>query len=238
MWKRLLIICTVGAFLGIFLSVLNPVNSKLLKLAFLGCVFAGWVGLTVLLWRRKGTRIVCLVLPLLVAIPLVLPGGEIDSDELREGYVKRLSGFEGTKYHWGGESSRGIDCSGLPRRALRDALLVYGVRHFNGRAFRGYVEQWWFDASARALGEGYRDYTVSLGKDGRIGEMDFEGLLPGDLAVTKNGVHTLAYVGEGRWIQADPGSGSVVTLDGKKDENTWFHAPISMHRWKLFDQVD
>lgn len=100
------------------------------------------------------------ILPVLAAIPFILPGGEIDAGELRQDYVRRLSGFEGTKYHWGGEGSRGIDCSGLPRRALRDALLAYGFRHSNGPGFRGYVEQWWFDASAMALGEGYRDYMT------------------------------------------------------------------------------
>ena len=106
--------------------------------------------------------------------------------------------------YWGGESSRGIDCSGLPRRALRDALLAYGIRNLNGRAFRGYVEQWWFDASARALGEGYRDYTSPLGATGTIQEMDYGGLVPGDLAVTTSGVHILAYEATGSGSRLTP----------------------------------
>ncbi len=164
----------------------------------------------------------------------MLPGGKIDGEELREDYVKRMSGFEGTEYFWGGESSRGIDCSGLPRRALRDALLSYGFRHANGAAFRLYFEQWWFDASAKALGEGYRDYTKPVGVSGDIEAMSYEGLLPGDFAVTDNGVHVIAYAGGDDWIQADPGAGAVVTLDGRKDENAWFATPVKVFRWSLF----
>ena len=177
-----------------------------------------------------------LILPLLAAIPFILPEGKIDSNELRQDYVRRMTDFAGTKYFWGGESSRGIDCSGLPRRALRDALLAYGVRHFNGGAFRAYLEQWWFDASAQALGEGYRDYTSPLGITGTIHEMDYRDLAPGDLAVTTRGVHVLAYAGDGRWIQADPGFGAVVTLDGRTGDNKWFLVPVTTHRWRLLAQ--
>ena len=58
-----------------------------------------------------------------------LPGSPIVESELRDAYVQRMKNLIGTKYVWGGESSRGIDCSGLPRKALRDALLSYAISH-------------------------------------------------------------------------------------------------------------
>ena len=100
-------------------------------------------------------------------------------------------------------------------------------------ALRAWAEQWWFDASAKALGEGYRDYTELVGVEGKIREMNYEGLMPGDLAVTNGGAHILAYAGDGKWIQADPGIGSVATLDGRKDKNGWFTVPVTTHRWSL-----
>lgn len=236
MWKRLIFICTIGACAGIWVIPLNPVHSKGLNLALLGCVVGAWLGFTILIWRRRSLRIPALLLPLLMAIPYILPGSEIDSEELRQDYVRRAKEFEGTRYYWGGEGSRGIDCSGLPRRAFRDALLSYGIRHFNSRAIRGYMEQWWFDASAQALGEGYRNYTIPIGTSGTIQEMDYVALVPGDLAVTTSGVHILAYAGEGQWIQADPGIGAVATLDGRKADNPWFTEPVTTHRWQLLAQ--
>lgn len=236
MWRRLLLICTVGALAGIFVIPLNPVNSKILKLAFLGCLVGSWLGITMLTWNRKPLRVVALILPWLAAFPFLLPSGKIDEAELRESYVRRMAEFEGTKYFWGGESRRGIDCSGLPRRAFRDALLVYGVQHLNGRAFRTYLEQWWFDTSAKALGAGYRNFTVPIGTTGTIREMDYTGLVPGDLAVTTSGVHILAYAGNGKWIQADPSIGAVATLDGRTAANGWFRVPVTTHRWQLLAQ--
>lgn len=235
MSKRILTICTLGALAGIFVIPLNPVNSMVLKLSLLACLAGAWIGLTVLTWNRKRCRTFLLLMPWLAAIPFLMPGGRINLEELRGDYLHRMSAFEGTNYHWGGESTRGIDCSGLPRRALRDALLAYGMRNFNGRALRGALEQWWFDASAKALGNAYRGYTVPLGITGTIREIPYEGLLPGDLAVTTNGVHILAYAGKGRWIQADPGIGAVMTQDGRTASNTWFDTPVTTHRWKVLD---
>jgi hypothetical protein len=98
-----------------------------------------------------------------------------------------------------------------------------------------FAEQWWFDASAKSLGNGYRSYTVGLEPRGRISEMDESGLEPGDLAVTTNGRHILAYLGDGYWIQADPSLGKVATLHGKRDENPWFQTPITTHRWSVLN---
>ncbi len=232
---RFILIFTLGAIAGIFVIPLNPVTSTLTKLAFLACLGGAWVGFTIIVWRRKILRTVALITPLAIAIPFLLPGGTIDTEELRRDYVRRMGEFEGTKYYWGGESSRGIDCSGLPRRAYRDALLAYGIRHLDGQALRGYLEQWWFDASARALGEGYRNYTRPIGTNGTIRGMDYQNLLPGDLAVTSSGIHILAYAGDGRWIQADPGIGAVATLDGRSDENAWFVTPVTTHRWRFLE---
>jgi hypothetical protein len=117
MWRRLILILTLGAIAGIFVIPLNPVNSKILNLVILGCIVGAWLGFTVLGWKRKPLRILALILPFIVAIPFILPDGDIDPDELRQDYVRRMNEFEGMKYFWGGESSRGIDCSGLPRRA-------------------------------------------------------------------------------------------------------------------------
>jgi len=241
MQGRLLHICTLGALTGSLIIPLIPVHSTILKVAFLVCLSGLWLGLLTLTWNRKPIRVALIALPLLVASLFLLPGRNIDSDALRRDYVQRMAQYEGTKYVWGGENSFGIDCSGLPRRALRDALLSYGIRHLNGRALRSYLEHWRFDASARALGQGYRNYTRALKYKGTIQEMDNEGLMPGDLVVTKNGVHILAYVGDGKWIQADPGIGAVATLDGRKDDNIWFSSPITTHRWQILikdtDQV-
>jgi len=233
MWRRLILILTLSALAGVFVIPLNPVNSKIPRIALLGSLAGAWIGFTILAWKRKPLRGGALMIPFLGAIPFILPGGDIDPGELRQDYVRRMNEFEGTKYLWGGESSRGIDCSGLPRRAFRDALLAYGIKHFNGRAFHAYLEQWWFDASAKALGEGYRSYTSPIGTSGTIQKMDYQSLVPGDLAVTTSGVHILAYAGDGQWIQADPGIGVVATLDGRTDDNRWFSAPVTTHRWQL-----
>jgi hypothetical protein len=238
MSKRLIHIGTSAAIAGLFLTALNPVNSTKLKLAWLACLVGLWAGLTILSWRQKRLRIIFLTIPLLAGNPFLLPASPINRDELRAEYLRQLSSFEGTKYFWGGETKRGIDCSGLPRRALRNALLSYGFQNLNGTAFRSFLEHWWFDASAKALSQGYRDYTTPLTTTGTIREMSYDNLIPGDLAVTQDGIHILAYLGDGLWIQADPGIGAVATLPGRTEDNNWFDTPVTTHRWQLLEKND
>ncbi|MFN2599036.1 MAG: NlpC/P60 family protein, partial [Pyrinomonadaceae bacterium] len=46
---------------------------------------------------------------------------------MRRAYIASLESYEGTRYVWGGENSRGIDCSGLVRRGLINADFHEGV---------------------------------------------------------------------------------------------------------------
>jgi len=233
MWRKVLITLTIAAFIGLWIIQLDPVLSMMHRVAFLGAIQGVWLGLLLLAWGRKTLRFVCLAIPVLSAIPFLLPGRPIQANELRAEYVKGMKQLVGTKYVWGGESSLGIDCSGLPRKALRDALLSYGFRHLNGGALRMFAQHWWYDASANALAQGYRNYTMPLEPHGTIQQMDYSGLLPGDLAVTARGVHILAYIGDDQWIQADPGIGVVAILSGHNDKNRWFEVQVTTYCWSV-----
>src|SRR5690606_38641036 len=112
-WRLFILIGTLGACAGVFAFALNPLSSAILRLAVLGCLVSVWLGFMVLAWKKKPVRIALLLAPVLLAVPFLLPGCEIEADGLRDDYVRRMTGFEGTGYYWGGESARGIDCSGL-----------------------------------------------------------------------------------------------------------------------------
>ena len=136
---------------------------------------------------------------------------------------------------WGGENGLGIDCSGLVRRALVLALWQEGLWSFNPRLAREAIVLWWHDASARELAGDYRGQTRFLFASSSIMDLDSARLMPGDLAVTSDGVHVLAYLEGGQWIEADPGLGRVVTLhaDNKAhDVNTWLKEPVNIVRWR------
>lgn len=232
---RLLKLFLVGFFLCAMAAFFHPLHSSVTKLALLGSICICWICSLILLRKYYVYRTILIVLPILACTPFLLPSRAIDATELRANYLQALARYEGSTYYWGGENMRGIDCSGLPRRSLRDALLRYGIAHGNGKAFRLAAEQWYYDTSAKALGEGYRSFTKNLAIEGTVQSIDNSTLKAGDLAVTKSGIHTMVYLGEGKWIQADPGIGAVATLHSRNDQNTWFDAPITMHRWSILD---
>ena len=151
-------------------------------------------------------------------------------------YLRRLVSYEGTPYSWGGESHRGIDCSGLPRRSLIEALLFHGAQTLNPTLIRYGVWLWWHDASARSLRDGYLAQTVSITSDDSINTSDLSRLAGGDMAVTQDGIHLLVYLGDRRWLEAEPGEGRVVVHDSPDESHHWFTVPVDFIRWSIFKE--
>lgn len=224
--RTLLWITLFGGIAGVILWTRLPVNSTSIRLLLLGSLGLAWITGLALAWKLRPLRYGIL------ALPFLLPGREMDRDELRARYVAEMRGFENCPYHWGGESSLGIDCSGLPRRALQNALFQYGLRRLDGGALRASAMHWWFDASALALSQGYREYAMPVGVRGKLRELDYSALQPGDFAVTTSGVHMLAFLGGEDWIQADPEPMKVVADNGRTTPSGWFDQEVATYRWR------
>lgn len=236
--KLLRIAFLVSLIAFLFLAFINPLNSRIFRLLTLLMLFNTWLLPLFMLKKHRVAQLLWGIIPLLIGSVFFLPQKKIDRTELQKNYIANLKSLNGTTYIWGGEGRRGIDCSGLPRLALRDALLSDGFHHLNGTAFRQWFTQWWYDTSAKALSENYKNFTQPLHITGTIKTLDYHQLQPGDLAVTTGGIHVLAYIGGEDWIQADPHAhgkliGQVIIENGKTSDNTWHTVPITMHRWSL-----
>ncbi len=231
-------LCWLGGVIGIMgivVLLLRPYHDGALRYGLPISILCLWSILLISLWSRRRMRRLLLILPLAAILPFVLPGKPMDRLALRAGYVEGLRSFEGAVYVWGGESRSGIDCSGLPRRALRDALFHQGVTGMNGDALREWARQWWFDTSARAMGEGYRGFTRAVGIFGPLRKLDFTQLEPGDLAITADGRHVMVHLENGNWIQADPGPGKVEISNPETDPRGWFDSEVFVWRWSILE---
>ncbi|MFN7139957.1 MAG: NlpC/P60 family protein [Limisphaerales bacterium] len=187
-------------------------------------------------WRRQWVRWTILSLMVLCTAVVVWPARTMSHEKLRQRYVRELQGFVGVRYVWGGETGLGIDCSGLVRRAWIKTLFKEAVLTANPGLIRKAAAVWWYDSSARALAAEYRGETIRLFEAERITELDPMNLLPGDLAVTSDGVHALAYLGGNQWIEADPSERKVITISALQDDNLvngWLKVPVTILRWRL-----
>jgi hypothetical protein len=161
-------------------------------------------------------------------------GRPYDIASLRNMYRSRLISFSGTFYVWGGESHLGIDCSGLARTALIEAMIFEGLRTGNPRLIGPQVwDFWWHDMSAKAMGEGTYGYTNEVCRLPKLAGADTSKLQIGDLAVTESGVHVLIYLGDNRWIEANPEDQHVVTNEATATSNRiYFNQTFKIMRWK------
>lgn len=224
----------------VFVAVaLFPVGTKTTRsVAVLSFAFL-WLGLGVFFWKNRLLRWVVPGVTVAVGIFLMLPGRPASREALREKYIGCLKRYEGVLYVWGGENAVGIDCSGLTRRGLMDALFLEGVKTFNAGLVRDSITLWWNDTTARVLGEATGP-TVMVSEPPKrpleappINLLDHSKLQPGDLAVTTSGLHVLAYLGDQMWIEADPGAGRVIVVKAPSQDNGWFSIPVNIVRWKL-----
>jgi len=216
---------------ALLVPLVSPVPSLKLRLLLLFIVTAILLGAFLLMRRRIIARNSLVALVLVSTLALLAPGREYDRAALRKEYVRALSGYQGTRYLWGGESKRGIDCSGLVRSALMDANFKQGVATANPRLLREGLFIWWNDCSARDLGIGYQGKTRVIAESESINGLDMSILHPGDMAVTAGGVHVLAYLGDGAWTEANPERMQVVVERVPQAENHWFSIPVKVIRW-------
>jgi hypothetical protein len=228
------ITCAVCGAVAIWL-VAEPVKLFLGRMCLL-LALAGFVGaLMVLLWKWKLARWGTGVMLAVAVVFIVLPGTDANSKWLQAAYVHELQRYDGVKYVWGGENWRGVDCSGLVRVALISANLRQGLWEMNSKLVREGILLWWSDCTARELGNGYRQRTRFVERALSLNQLDHSILKPGDLAVTAGGAHVLAYLGERRWIEADPGCKKVVIETAPAQSNAWFNMPVQIVRWSQLE---
>ena len=214
-----------------------PIRFGTFRLLMVAGIAVCWLGFIGLLWRYKNLKRVLLVVTALGMLFLVVPGRSANPEALRQEYVRTLQSYDGTVYVWGGESRRGIDCSGLMRCALIDTNVKMGLTTFNPGLLREAFALWWNDSSAKAMKEEFQGKTRFLQTSSTLNQLDHSTIEPGDMAVTSNGVHVMAYVGNQSWIEADPSElqGNKVVQVKVPSRIAWFIAPVHLMRWRQLE---
>ncbi len=221
----------VGFVIITICLLLFPINNGPLRCATVAALAILFVAVVHKFRKRKLIFYALIFVAILLAIFLVSPGRKGEAEKLANEYTDALRTYEGTRYIWGGENRLGIDCSGLVRAGLIKANFRQGLLTMNPNLVRFSLSLWWHDCSAKALGEGYRDQTKLVLSVPRINALDETNILPGDIAVTKSGVHVLAFLGGHRWIEADPEIKRVILVHTPDHKNPWFDEPVRIMRW-------
>ena len=209
---RLIFFLTCLGFLA--LVIIIPYRTSLIRAGMLALCCLAWAGSMALAFRHKLARLVLIIVPMLCALFLVTGGSGIaDSDALRRRFVERLRDYDGVRYVYGGENHRGVDCSGLVRAAMVRALVDRGFASLDSATMRSAFTLWWRDTNAIQLGKGAHGLTLPIGDGSPLPMRAAQNVRPGDLAVTTSGSHVLAYLGDHRWIEADPDVARVQIVD-------------------------
>ena len=213
-----------------------PIRDGYTRIGLLSTALLIGFGVPGLFWKARFARVVAGIAASLFLISCLIPKRTVDAGELRADYVNALKSYTDVPYVWGGETGRGIDCSGLLRAALMDANYNQGLRSANPRLLGNAFEIWWHDSSALALRDEYRGWTQKLFTTADLNTLDHARLQPGDIAITTGGNHCLAYLGNKTWIEADPSAlvGDKVIQVKVPSKNAWFSQPMQILRWRQF----
>ncbi len=232
--RRLMWFLAAGQVVVLVGLALYPINSIMIRVPILGLGCTLWATALALAWPYLRWRWSVAALPLVMGLVLVLPGRAVNTADLRARMVVALRHYDGVTYVWGGENAVGIDCSGLVRRARMDAEWSYAFAHLDPGAIRRALSLWWFDQSALAMGQLDRGTTVHLGDVADLATCPQDRYLPGDFAIL-GGVHVVAALGEGTWIEADPSAEKVLILPSGSD-NSWLKQKATLVRWSVLQE--
>ena len=176
----------------------------------------------------------------MVSVWYVLDNKPFDTDMLRVSYRTRLNDFVGVKYVMGGESSVGIDCSGLARTALWQSMIRQGLKEVNPKLLGPMLWNfWWRDLSVQDILNGKYGYTEKIGQASKLAGYNNKKLKIGDMAVVGSTSQVLIYMGEDKWIEANPDDKKVVI--NKADAHSkrpYFNMNTILIRWRVFDAKD
>ena len=209
---------------------LFPIRFGILRTVMLAAAAGVWA-FTAIIFKQKSIRAIWAATTLAIALLLLGPGRPANTEQLRQGYTSGLQQYIGARYIWGGENTRGVDCSGLVRVGLIDTDFRLGITTLNPALVREGASLWWHDCSAMALKQEYRHNTAYIMDVDSLNETDYAKLLAGDICVTENGEHTLAYIGNKEWIEADPAVMRVHTITAPS-KDIFFNRKMRILRWR------
>lgn len=225
------IFAIIALIITTFLLFINPINRKSTNLLLIISLVVLWCYILFLNRKNKITKLTLIILTIILFSLLNLNGPDVDKEIIRSEYIKSLKKYEGAKYLWGGETSLGIDCSGLVRRGLIDTYIRIGIINISPQYIRKGFYLWFNDLSAEALGNEYNNHTMLLLSNQTLNSTDYSKLKAGDIMVTANGVHTMVYIGNQEWIQADPTKHKVIIVKAPDKNNSWYKVPSNILRW-------
>jgi hypothetical protein len=229
--QKRIIISWLSLLVIVIILLILPAGSGILRLGIvLGFIVLLSSGIY-LFWRKIFLRWLFLSITTVILMIILIPGHKGNPKQLQDEYVHSLLQYENVKYIWGGENKMGIDCSGLVREGFINANLKVGVKTLNPKLIRRAFFIWWYDCSADALGNSYRQMTTLVLKFQSMNELDYNNIMPGDIIVAEKGFHTFAYIGNNTWIEADPGKGKTITVSSEKKAAEWKGVPIKVLRW-------
>ncbi len=89
--------------------------------------------------------------------------------------------------------------------------------------------------TAREMWEGCGGNLQEVAEAKSMRELNWNDVKPGDVLAV-NGVHVIAYLGDGQCIDSDPLQGGVAEVSAKelseKTNDTWFNGRVRVERWR------
>lgn len=227
----LLVACGVA----VRVAPMNTGVRLLLATTLLFAVFTGFVFLLSMIGRRPAFIFPSIFFLTLFIVWSVLGSKPPDQHALQFAYSKRLRAYLGAPFAYGGEAETGIDCSGLARASLWQAMVREGIKQVNPRLLGPQLWRfWWRDVSAEDIAQGKYGYTRVIGRGKKLAGYDMSELKVGDMAVA-DGRHVMVYYGDGFWIEASPIDKRVVVNQVQEDSRrVWFNKPVTLVRWWIF----